>query len=96
MKLSAPYRASAQAPDHADLRPIVGAMVAANPDQLVWASDWPHTGGGRDRTHRKPTDIEPFRRVDDARTRRLLDTWVPDPTVRQKILVDNAASLFRF
>ncbi len=96
LKLSAPYRASDQAPDYGDLQPIVEAMVAANADRLVWASDWPHTGGGRDRANRKPTDIEPFREIDDAHVLQQLAVWVPDPAQRQKILVDNAATLFRF
>jgi predicted TIM-barrel fold metal-dependent hydrolase len=96
VKLSAPYRASDQAPDYGDLQPIVAAMVEANPDRLVWASDWPHTGGGRDRANRKPTDIEPFREIDDALVLQQLAVWVPDTAIRQKILVDNAATLFRF
>jgi predicted TIM-barrel fold metal-dependent hydrolase len=96
VKLSAPYRASELAPNYGDLQPIVEAMVAANPDRLVWASDWPHTGGGRDRAARKPTDIEPFREIDDAHVLRQLAVWVPDPAQRRKILVDNAATLFRF
>lgn len=96
VKLSAAYRASDQAPDYADLRPLVEAMIAANPDRLVWASDWPHTGGGRDRGNRKPTDIEPFREIDDAHVFAQLEAWVPDARQRQKVLVENAAELFRF
>lgn len=96
VKLSAPYRASEQAPDYADLQPLVEAMVAANADRLVWASDWPHTGGGRDRANRKPTDIEPFREIDDVHVLAQLAVWVPDAAQRRKILVDNAAEVFRF
>jgi predicted TIM-barrel fold metal-dependent hydrolase len=96
VKLSAPYRASERAPDYSDLQPIVQALVDGNPDRLVWASDWPHTGGGRDRANRKPTDIEPFREVDDAHILGLLSVWVPDEPTRHKILVDNAVALFKF
>jgi predicted TIM-barrel fold metal-dependent hydrolase len=96
VKLSAPYRPSEQAPDYEDLAPVTQALVEVNPDHLVWGSDWPHTGGGRDRAERKPTDIEPFREVDDAHILALLSQWVPDEATRQKILVDNAVILFKF
>lgn len=44
VKLSAPYRLSGTGePPYADLLPLVRALVAANSDQLLWASDWPHT-----------------------------------------------------
>lgn len=95
VKLSAPYRASDQAPAYADLQPMVEAMVSANPDRLLWASDWPHTGGG-DRGDRNPAGIEPFRAVDSARFLQELTAWVPDPAIRQKVLVGNAAAVFRF
>jgi 2-pyrone-4,6-dicarboxylate lactonase len=81
---------------YADLAPLVKEMVSANVDHLVWASDWPHTGGGRDRANRKPTDIEPFREVDNAHVLNQLETWIPDLASQQRILVDNAVTLFRF
>lgn len=89
VKLSAAYRSS-------ELAPIVTTMIVANPDRLVWGSHWPHTGGGRDRQYRKPIDIEPFRKVDDAHILQQLTVWAPDSSHRQKILVDNAAAFFRF
>ena len=96
VKLSAPYRSSTQAPDYADMEPIVRALVAANPHNLVWASDWPHTGGGAERQGRKATDVEPFRQVDDAHTLGLLPAWSGRPDIDLAILTDNAAKLFRF
>lgn len=96
IKLSAPYRAARQAPDYPELAPLARTLVATNPDRLVWASDWPHTSGGEERQGRKPTDIEPFRRIDDARTLALLATWAGNGTTHTKILVDNPARLFRF
>ena len=96
VKLSAPYRASRDAPDYADLAPIAQAFIRANPDRLVWASDWPHTGGGVDRAARKPSDVEPFRTVDDVHVITLLSTWAGNTDTQRRILVDNAARLFRF
>ena len=39
------YRVSDAAPGFADATPIARALVAANPDRLVWGTDWPHIGG---------------------------------------------------
>ena len=39
VKLSAPYRVGSL--NGVSIKPYVDALVAANPKQLVWASDWP-------------------------------------------------------
>ena len=41
VKLSGAHRIS-RAPDYPDARPFCQALVRANPEQLVWGSDWPH------------------------------------------------------
>jgi predicted TIM-barrel fold metal-dependent hydrolase len=83
VKLSAPMRMSARAYPYPDVTPFVHALVAANPDRMLWASDWPHTT----LTCAMPNDGD---LVD------LLPTWLPDAAVRQKILVDNPARLYGF
>lgn len=40
VKISAPYRVSDLAPDYPDLEPLVKALVEANPDRVLWGSDW--------------------------------------------------------
>ncbi|MDC7785430.1 amidohydrolase family protein [Rhodoplanes sp. TEM] len=96
IKLSGVYRAGREAPDYPDLAPLARRLIAANPDRLVWASDWPHTGGGAERAGRAATDIEPFRTVDDHRALAVLAEWAGDATTTKKILVDNPTRLFRF
>ncbi len=84
VKLSAPYRISAEAaPAHADLLPLVQALVEANPDQLLWASDWPHT----ERFSRTPHDAD---LVD------LLPQWLPSEALRRRVCVDNPARLYGY
>ncbi|TCT04583.1 amidohydrolase family protein [Aquabacter spiritensis] len=95
VKLSAPYRASQQ-PDHADLAPIARALIAARPDRLVWASDWPHTGGGASRAQRGADAVEPFRAIDDKGNLAMLAHWCGAGPVFDRILADNAARLFDF
>lgn len=40
VKISAPYRVSMQAPYFEDLKPLVRALFDANPQQILWGSDW--------------------------------------------------------
>ena len=69
-------------------------MTLANANQLVWASDWPHTGSSASR--KDPLATEPFRQIDDRRVLSLVAAWTADPTVQRRILVDNAARFFGF
>ena len=57
-------------------------LDAFGAERLMWGSDWPHT---------QHQDV-----VDFARSRAVLDDWVPDPVQRRRILVDTPAALFRF
>ena len=43
VKLSAPHRIS-RVPDSADARVLAEALIEANPDRVLWGSDWPHSG----------------------------------------------------
>ena len=95
VKVSGAYRASNKAPDYADVAPLERALVAANPDRLVWGSDWPHPDSSKVEG-RKTTDIAPALDIDDGRVLNLLAEWVPDAATRQKILVDNPKRLYEF
>src|SRR5690348_13024772 len=95
VKISGAYRCSEKAPDYADVAPLAQALVAANPDRIVWGSDWPHPDSDAGRG--KPlTDItRPFS-IDDGLVFNQLAKWVPDEATRKKILVDNPARLYGF
>lgn len=96
VKLSGPYQISELEPGYHDISPIAQALISAAPAQIVWGSDWPHTSGAGRPANYRPTDIEPFRNEDGGKNLGLLDTWVPDHTVRRNILVDNADRLYQF
>jgi 2-pyrone-4,6-dicarboxylate lactonase len=83
LKMSAPYIMSRQTMPFADVEPFAHALVAAAPDRLVWATDWPHPVCG---------DSPP----DDVELLNLLERWVPDAALRERILVDNPAALYGF
>ncbi len=91
VKISAPYRISRD-PHYADVAPIARAMIDANPDRIVWGSDWPHPGAAK----RDPAVIEPFRPEDNGEALNRLAGWAKNRTKLQKILVDNPARLYQF
>ncbi len=82
VKVSAPYRISTQYPDYPDARPFHDALIRANPDRLMWGTDWPHTS--------IPAEVMP----DDGHLLDLFQAWTPDPDVRGRILVETPARLF--
>jgi predicted TIM-barrel fold metal-dependent hydrolase len=93
-KISAAYRVSQSGPpDYADVAPLARALVSANPDRILWGSDWPHPGT----TPRSGAmAVTPFLTVDDIGVLNQLAVWVPDVRVRRTILVDNPARLYGF
>jgi predicted TIM-barrel fold metal-dependent hydrolase len=82
VKLSAAYRNSAQYPDYPDVRPFHEALLRANPERLMWATDWPHPS------------IDAAVMPDDGHLLDLFCAWTPDESIRRRILVDTPARLF--
>ena len=82
VKLSAPYRLTAWRMDaYGAVAPLARALVAANPERLVWGSDWPHTDVREDMP-------------DDGDLVNLLEEWAPDTAQRHAILVENPIALY--
>lgn len=82
VKLSGIANISQQAPGYADAQAIHETLVAANPERLVWGSDWPHT---------RPHGELP-------RTAQLLERfmdWTPQERLREQILCENPEQLYR-
>jgi predicted TIM-barrel fold metal-dependent hydrolase len=95
VKISGAYRVSERAPDFAEVTPLAQALVAANPDRIVWGTDWPHPNSDYGRS--KPlSEISPPFPIDDGLLFNQLAKWVPDAVTRKKILVDNPARLYGF
>ena len=82
VKVSAPYRLSAQFPDYEDARGFHDALLAANPDSLMWGSDWPHPSIA--------AEVMP----DDGHLLDLFMAWTPMESTQRRILVETPARLF--
>jgi predicted TIM-barrel fold metal-dependent hydrolase len=92
--LSAPYRIS-ELEGYSDAKTYVEAMVSANPERVLWGSDWPHTipAPGQKRTRE---GIERFRREDDGLALNRMARWVPQPEHLKKLLAENPGRLYFF
>jgi len=82
-KLTGPYRISVNAMPYSDVTPFAHALIDAAPERVIWGTDWPHVM------------VKSAMPNDGALCDLLLD-WVPDETIRRKVLVDNPAKLYDF
>ena len=82
-KFTGAYRISSHDMPYPDVTPLAHAIIDANPDRVVWGTDWPHP---------KHEGAMPN---DGEMCNRLLD-WVPDAANRDKVLAHNPARLYGF
>jgi len=71
-------------PTYADSTKLAQAFVKLAPQRMVWGSDWPH-----------PTQKDDDK-PNDAILIDLLSEWAPDEATRNRILVDNPATVYGF
>jgi predicted TIM-barrel fold metal-dependent hydrolase len=95
VKISAAADQVSTQPDYGDVASLAKALVAANPQRVLWGTNWPHPDS-RILPDRKNTDIAPLMQTDDGRVLNLLPSWVPDEQTRRLILVENPARLYGF
>ncbi|HYS57416.1 MAG TPA: amidohydrolase family protein [Burkholderiales bacterium] len=79
--------------DYAPFAPLAKMLIAANPERIVWGTNWPHPNSS---SGRKASELTPLFQVDDGLVLNLLAVWAPDARIRKKILVDNPAKLYAF
>ena len=82
-KFTGAYRISAHGMPYPDVTPLAHALIDANPDRVVWGTDWPHP---------KHEGAMPN---DGVMCNRLLE-WIPDAATRHRVLADNPARLYGF
>jgi predicted TIM-barrel fold metal-dependent hydrolase len=94
VKLSAAYRVS-EAPDYADVAPFAQELIAANPDRMLWGTDWPHPFPPKGYV-RRPEVIEKFHNEDNQAAIERVVKWAKTREIAKKILVDNPARIYDF
>jgi predicted TIM-barrel fold metal-dependent hydrolase len=94
VKISGAYRIAAD-PNDVRIGPLARALFAANPERIVWGSDWPHTPR---HDIRKPDVNEelPFQNIDPRNLLNLVPRWLEDDALVKRVLVDNPRRLYDF
>ena len=83
VKLSALHRCSNEEYPCTDMKPFIDQLLNVAPNRILWGTDWPH--------------VNQFDKMqNDGDILDALKVWVPDEAIRNKILVDNPAQLYRF
>jgi predicted TIM-barrel fold metal-dependent hydrolase len=82
-KLTA-FRNSKGLAPYADVQPFHDTLVTANPEQVVWGSDWPFLGMKGEKLPTVPALLQ------------ILFQWLPDPALREQVLSRNPARLYGF
>jgi len=83
VKVSGAERLTADGPPpYDDVVPYARALIAAAPNRVLWGTDWPHPN---------VRDMP-----DDGDLVDVLAKYAPDAAVRNRILVDNPATLYDF
>ncbi|KAJ5741576.1 amidohydrolase 2, partial [Penicillium manginii] len=94
VKISGLYRMSNEiSSNFSDLELIVRTFSQEIPDQVIWGSDWPHTGEGKNRSKEKLEQKEAFRVIDNHVIMKQLQRWMGSDVYR-KMLVDNPSCLY--
>lgn len=84
-KISGADRNSNEKPGYEDIDAFALSLLEANPDHIVWGSDWPHIN------YFDQGDVP-----DDGALLNTLLRWIPDERARKKVLVENPANLYGF
>ena len=83
VKLTGPYRITAGPLPYPDTAPFAKALLEANPERVLWGTDWPHV-------------MLKGSMPNDGALADVLFDWIPDPTLRQQVLVRNPEKLYGF
>jgi 2-pyrone-4,6-dicarboxylate lactonase len=93
VKISGAYRIGDD-PDDARIDPLARALCQANPERIVWGSDWPHTP--RHDMLKAGGEETPFQEIDTRALLDLLPRWLQDDALVERVLVTNPAKLYGF
>jgi predicted TIM-barrel fold metal-dependent hydrolase len=94
VKLSGTYRVSPDEYGNPEVTALVRALIDANRERVVWASDWPHIGAHPLALHADPPPVE-YRQIDYGRLVSVIADW-GDAEDIHRILVSNPTKLYGF
>jgi predicted TIM-barrel fold metal-dependent hydrolase len=84
LKLSGPMRCTEESCPYPSVTPMAQLFAKHAPERMVWGSDWPHV------------NLDGREMPNDGDLLDLLAEWVPEAAVRNRILTQNAKTLYGF
>jgi predicted TIM-barrel fold metal-dependent hydrolase len=94
VKISGAYRI-ADDPFDARIGPLALRLCEANPERIVWGSDWPHTPRHDARQNAGDEELS-FQMIETHRLLDLVPKWLGDDALVKQVLVSNPARLYDF
>jgi predicted TIM-barrel fold metal-dependent hydrolase len=85
VKISGADRIGNAKQGYQDVDPFAKALLVANPENVVWGTDWPHINY-----------FDPALVPDDGNLVNLLSRWIDKPQDLERVLVSNPARLYDF
>jgi predicted TIM-barrel fold metal-dependent hydrolase len=94
VKLSAPYRIQSKTtPSPQAVAHIAARYLDANPERVLWGSDWPHT-------QREPGkaahQLSVYLGIEPSILQQGIESWLPDAKLREQVMAKNPAQLYGF
>lgn len=94
VKISAPYRLDHDGDENA-VASLARDLYRANPERIVWGSDWPHPPKHASKPEPDPAP-RPYRAIDPVDMLAMIARWFDDTDDHDRILVTNPGGLYDF
>lgn len=95
VKLSGVYRVSPDLHGNTDADALARALIALNPERMVFGTDWPHLAN-HSRTASAAPPVIDYHPIDYGRLVSGVAAWTSDPQVVTQVLCTNPARLYDF
>lgn len=95
VKLSGTYRVSPEFYGNAAVTALARALIALNPERMIWGTDWPHLANHNRVASAEPPPID-YHAIDYGRLLSLVPEWTEDEKLTAQILSSNPARLYDF
>lgn len=95
VKLSGTYRVSPEYYGTPGVTALAQALIALNPERMVWGTDWPHLANHNRVASAEPPAID-YHAIDYGRLLSLVPEWTEDEILTERILSLNPAYLYDF
>ena len=92
VKVSGPNRVSHEPSGYRDALPIARQLISANPERVVWGSDWPHIGP---HAAGAPREVV-YMPIDNAGLVRFVAEAAGDAATLRRVMAENPAALYGF